>query len=171
MGLGFQKIFRTLHGYCVIASTVTATALGTAGVTAARAQGQFPEDFLGEIVATATDFCRRGTMEADGRLLDINDNMELFSLFGTQYGGDGRLTFALPDLRGRSGGTPAFKHGDYSYWRWCVMTTGAFIFDGRRSNRSAGEVVPFGAFRCPEGWPIMTGQNIPHGQTIRWCKA
>jgi len=41
-------------------------------------------------------------MEADGRLLPINENTALFSLLGTQYGGDGRTTFALPDLRGRT---------------------------------------------------------------------
>ena len=47
------------------------------------------------------NFCPRGMMEADGRLLPIAENTALFSLLGTMYGGDGRTTFALPDLRGR----------------------------------------------------------------------
>jgi hypothetical protein len=48
------------------------------------------------------NFCPRGTAEANGQLLSIEQNQALFSIFGTMYGGDGRTTFALPDLRGRS---------------------------------------------------------------------
>ena len=44
----------------------------------------------------------RGWAKADGRLLAISQYSALFSLFGTNYGGDGESTFALPDLRGRS---------------------------------------------------------------------
>ena len=61
-----------------------------------------PEEYLGEIVTVGFNFCPRGTLEADGRLLPINQNQALFSLLGTMYGGDGRTTFALPDLRGRT---------------------------------------------------------------------
>ncbi len=46
-------------------------------------------------------FCPRGWMDADGRLLPISQNTALFSLYGTTFGGDGRTTFGLPDLRGR----------------------------------------------------------------------
>lgn len=46
-------------------------------------------------------FCPRGYVEADGTQLSINANTALYSLYGTIYGGDGRTTFALPDLRGR----------------------------------------------------------------------
>ncbi|MEM8487044.1 MAG: tail fiber protein [Bacteroidota bacterium] len=46
-------------------------------------------------------FCPRGWTEADGQLLDIASHSALFSLYGTIYGGDGRTTFALPDLRSR----------------------------------------------------------------------
>ena len=58
--------------------------------------------FLGEIVAFAGNFAPRGYALAQGQLLAINSFQALFSLFGTTYGGDGRTTFALPDLRGRS---------------------------------------------------------------------
>lgn len=61
-----------------------------------------PDEYLGEIVTAGFNFCPRGTQEADGRLLPINENTALFSLLGTMYGGDGRTTFALPDLRGRT---------------------------------------------------------------------
>ena len=60
------------------------------------------DEYLGEIITAGFNFCPRGTLEADGRLLPIMENTALFSLLGTQYGGDGRTTFALPDLRGRT---------------------------------------------------------------------
>jgi len=59
------------------------------------------EPFIGEIKAVGFNFCPRGWAEADGQLLAIAQNQALFSLYGTIYGGDGRTTFALPDLRGR----------------------------------------------------------------------
>ncbi|PVZ72059.1 phage tail protein [Pelagibaculum spongiae] len=59
------------------------------------------EPFLGEIMWVGYSFCPRGWANADGQLLAISQNSALFSLYGTTYGGDGRTTFALPDLRGR----------------------------------------------------------------------
>lgn len=47
-------------------------------------------------------FANRGWAMCDGQLLPISSNSALFSLLGTTFGGDGRTTFALPDLRGRS---------------------------------------------------------------------
>ena len=58
--------------------------------------------YMGEIIIVGTNFCPRGSIEANGQLLSIEDNSALFSLFGTLYGGDGRTTFGLPDLRGRA---------------------------------------------------------------------
>uniref|UniRef100_UPI003D334D21 phage tail protein n=1 Tax=Granulosicoccus sp. 3-233 TaxID=3417969 RepID=UPI003D334D21 len=57
---------------------------------------------LGEIMLFAGTFAPRGWALCDGQLLSIAQNQALFSLLGTTYGGDGRTTFALPDLRGRS---------------------------------------------------------------------
>nr|WP_315239563.1 tail fiber protein [uncultured Albidiferax sp.] len=59
------------------------------------------ELYLGEILCGGWNFAPRGTAVAAGQLLSIAQNTALFSLLGTQYGGDGRTTFALPDLRGR----------------------------------------------------------------------
>jgi len=60
------------------------------------------EPFIGEIRVFGSNFCPRGWADADGQLLPIAQNTALFSLYGTMYGGDGRSTFALPDLRGRA---------------------------------------------------------------------
>jgi microcystin-dependent protein len=58
------------------------------------------EPFLGQIVMFAGNFAPRGWAFCDGQLLPINQHQALFSILGTTYGGDGRTTFALPDLRG-----------------------------------------------------------------------
>ncbi|MGB1253894.1 MAG: phage tail protein [Candidatus Promineifilaceae bacterium] len=60
------------------------------------------EPFLAEIRMVGFNFAPRGWALCDGQLLPINQNQSLFSLLGTSYGGDGRSTFALPDLRGRT---------------------------------------------------------------------
>ena len=59
------------------------------------------EPFIGQIVMFGGVFAPRGWAFCDGQLLAISQNSALFSLLGTTYGGDGRTTFALPDLRGR----------------------------------------------------------------------
>ena len=60
-----------------------------------------PEPFVGEIMMFGGNFCPRGWTNADGQLLPVTQNQALFSILGTMYGGDGRTTFGLPDLRGR----------------------------------------------------------------------
>ncbi len=59
------------------------------------------EPFVGEIRMFAGNFAPRGWAFCDGQLLAVSQNDALFSLLGTIYGGDGRTTFGLPDLRGR----------------------------------------------------------------------
>jgi microcystin-dependent protein len=59
------------------------------------------DQFLGEIRLVAFDFAPQGWALCEGQLLPINQNQALFSLLGTYYGGDGKATFALPDMRGR----------------------------------------------------------------------
>ena len=59
------------------------------------------EPYLAEIRIVAFNFPPRGWASCDGQILPISQNQSLYSLLGTTYGGDGRTTFALPDLRGR----------------------------------------------------------------------
>jgi microcystin-dependent protein len=60
------------------------------------------EPFVGEVRIVAFNFAARGWAFCEGQLLPVSQNTALFSLLGTTYGGDGRSTFALPDLRDRS---------------------------------------------------------------------
>ncbi|PKN94767.1 MAG: phage tail protein [Chloroflexi bacterium HGW-Chloroflexi-6] len=60
------------------------------------------EPFLSEIRIMSFVFAPKGWALCNGQLLPINQNQGLFSLLGTTFGGDGRVNFALPDLRGRS---------------------------------------------------------------------
>jgi len=57
--------------------------------------------FLGQIMLCSFNFAPKGWALCDGQLLPINQNQALFSLLGTNYGGDGRVNFGLPDLRSR----------------------------------------------------------------------
>lgn len=75
------------------------------------------EPFVGEIRIVGFDFAPRGWASCDGQLLPISQNTALFSLLGTMYGGDGRTTFALPNLEGSapvsfgSNGQSAYDQG------------------------------------------------------------
>jgi microcystin-dependent protein len=67
--------------------------------------------FLSEIRIISWNFAPKGWAFCNGQLLPINQNQALFSLLGTTYGGDGRVNFALPDLRGR---TPIHMGGGFT---------------------------------------------------------
>lgn len=68
------------------------------GVNEMKAQ---QEGMIGEVKMFAGNFAPRNWALCEGQLLAISSNEALFSILGTTYGGDGRTTFALPDLRGR----------------------------------------------------------------------
>ena len=76
----------------MILSCILATTLAT---SSARAD----EPSLGDIKLTGVGFSERGWVHCEGQTLQISENTALFSLLGTTYGGDGRSTFKLPDLR------------------------------------------------------------------------
>ncbi len=74
-------------------------------ITEMKAEMEAPEyydPFIGEISMFGGNFAPRGWALCDGQLLPISQYSALFSILGTTYGGDGRTTFALPDLRGRA---------------------------------------------------------------------
>jgi microcystin-dependent protein len=76
--------------------------------------------YISQIIPMAGNGCTRGWSVADGALLPIDQNRALYSLIGTTYGGDGKTSFALPNLKGGTIG-PAGQP-----ITWCIATTGVF---------------------------------------------
>ena len=79
------------------------------------------DPFIGEIEILPYTYCPQGFLEANGQLVAINQNQALFSLLGTNYGGNGTTTFGLPNLAGRfpigvgnGGGLPPVAVGQMS---------------------------------------------------------
>jgi len=110
-------------------------------VQMARAQ----EPYIGEVGWFGFSFCPRGWADANGQLLDISQNTALFSLYGTTYGGDGRTTFALPDLRGRVSlhtgqgpGLPNFRQGSKGGSATTTLTTAQIPAHKHAINVSSG---------------------------------
>ncbi|PJJ52879.1 phage tail protein [Hymenobacter chitinivorans] len=91
-----KKLGAVLGGGVLLGKSQTATA-GSLNV----ASPQGIESFLSEIMLVSFNFAPKGWAQCNGQLLPINQNQALFSLLGTRFGGDGRVNFALPDLRGR----------------------------------------------------------------------
>jgi len=71
-------------------------------ITTTPVHAASPVSYMGTIFATGAQFCPRNTVEANGQLLSISQFDALYSIIGIAYGGDGRSTFGLPDLRARS---------------------------------------------------------------------
>ena len=99
----------------LLASAAAASGLALAPTPATAQAGT---EYIGQISAFGFTFCPRGWGRADGTLLQISQYTALFSILGTTYGGDGRTTFALPDLRGRTPinqgtgpGLPTYREG------------------------------------------------------------
>ncbi len=86
------------------------------------------DPFIAEIRIFAGNFAPRSWAFCDGQLLPISQNTTLFSLIGTTYGGDGRTTTALPDLKGRApmhpeGQGPSDRRlGESSGTEWVTLT-------------------------------------------------
>jgi microcystin-dependent protein len=83
-----------------LSACVLALALPLIASQPAAACGDTP--ILGEVCTFAFNFCPNGFLPADGRQYPIAQNQALYSLLGTTFGGDGRSTFGVPDLRGRA---------------------------------------------------------------------
>lgn len=77
------------------------------------------DPYIGEIMMVPFNFAPRGWLMCDGRKLKVSEYPELFALIGAAYGGDGRTTFAVPDLRGRvpigAGQSPGLQYRPLGY--------------------------------------------------------
>jgi microcystin-dependent protein len=103
---------------------IAAACLAAASLTAFATPAQARDGYHAEVFVFAGNFCPRGSLPADGRLLSISENTALFSLLGTMYGGDGRTTFGLPNLRHAM--VSWTSNGDQIPMRYCVVTEGVF---------------------------------------------
>ncbi|HEX8076965.1 MAG TPA: tail fiber protein [Chthoniobacterales bacterium] len=108
------------------------------------------EPFLAEIRIMSFNFAPKGWALCNGQLLPINQNQPLFALLGTTYGGDGRVNFALPDLRARTpihvgnGHTQGERGGEQAHTiSIAELPTHAHVANGTNANGSAA--VPGGA--------------------------
>lgn len=88
------------------------------------------EGMIGEVRIFAGNFAPRSWAFCEGQLLAISQNTALFSILGTTYGGDGRTTFGLPDLRGRAcigpgtgPGLPTYRQGERTGTATTTLTT------------------------------------------------
>ena len=102
------------------------------------------EPFLSEIRIMSFVFAPKGWALCNGQLLPINQNQALFSLLGTTYGGDGRVNFALPDLRSRvpihmgSGFTLGERGGEQAHTLSIAeLPTHTHVLQGSTANASA----------------------------------
>src|SRR5687768_16171905 len=105
------------------------------------------EPFLSEIRLMSFNFAPKGWAMCNGQLLPINQNQALFSLLGTTYGGDGRVNFALPDLRGRvpihagSGHTLGERGGEQAH-TLSISETPAHLHTLMASTQTGNAPVP-----------------------------
>lgn len=149
------KLARVLR-ILVIASLVTGS-----GFALSEAQA---DEWVGTIVLTAADYCRRDTVEANGQPVQ---NRFLENLIGGRFGradnGGDVVQSLLPDLR------------ESGSMRWCVITNGAYPSKpdggGRPDGRRPGEIVALVSDYCPSGWEVQTDAALPHQNSITWCKA
>jgi microcystin-dependent protein len=83
-------------------STALTPLIATAGAFPSQDGNSGSASFLGQIAYFTGNFAPSGWTLANGQLLSIQQNQSLFAIVGTMYGGDGKTTFALPDLQGRA---------------------------------------------------------------------
>ncbi len=102
------------------------------------------EPFIGQIQLFGFGFAPAGWAYCDGSLMQISSNTALFSLLGTAYGGDGKTTFGLPDLRGRvplaqgtGPGLPAYTLGQNGGSPTVTLTQANMPSHGHAVNASA----------------------------------
>ena len=131
------------------------------------------EPFLAEVRIVGFNFAPRGWAFCDGQILPINQNQSLYSLLGTTYGGDGRTSFALPDMRGRTpihvgnGHTEGQKSGEETHSLAAnEMPQHQHVVQGTSNN--ASETLPSSALLAASnaGSPYSSAQSGNMGASM-----
>jgi microcystin-dependent protein len=123
------------------------------------------EPLLSEIRMFSFGFAPKGWAFCNGQLLPINQNQALFSLLGTTYGGDGRVTFGLPNLQGRvpmhMGNTFVLGQADGELTHTLLMTE--IPVHTHTANCSGGIATQ----ASPKGnvWAADNNANLPYNNT------
>jgi microcystin-dependent protein len=133
------------------------------------------EPFLSEIRLMSFVFPPKGWALCDGQLLPINQNQALFSLLGTTFGGDGRVNFGLPDLRGRvpihagGGHTLGERGGEQAHTLSIAeLPTHAHGLQASRSNGNVpippaavlASAAPNALYRLPDGLAALNPGTV-----------
>lgn len=121
------------------------------------------EPFLAEIRMVGFNFAPRGWAFCDGQILPINQNQSLYSLLGTTYGGDGRTSLGLPDLRGRApmhfnGSHPLGQKGGQETHTLQVSEMPAHNHNLNASGAETGGITPGGNVLANAGASLYTDQ-------------
>ena len=122
------------------------------------------EPYLSQLMLVSFNFAPKGWAQCNGTLLPINQNQALFSLLGTTYGGDGRVNFALPDLRGRTPigvgtqfSTLGERGGEDSHT--VIMNEMPAHNHMISANAAADSIVPNGGYVAGGGPAIFSGNT------------
>src|SRR5688572_10349921 len=127
------------------------------------------DPFVAEIRMFPFNFAPKGWAFCDGQLLPLSQNTALFSLLGTVYGGDGKSTFALPDLEGRSAMHPGQGSGLSQHFLGEMGGSETVTLleseipihtHALRGNRNTGETPD------PEGNSLARGSSINAYQSV-----
>ncbi len=154
---------------------ILACAAMVALVAAAQAHAQ--NAYVGELRQFAGDYCPVGWARTDGATLQISQNSALFSLLGTKYGGDGRTTFALPNIASPLGATssapaPMQAGGEARIYEHCDLggwNVPLGLGDHRAGDLARPPYVDNGVsgVRASPGWTVtlFDGPNLD-GQSV-----
>jgi len=112
-----------MRTYRFLSRSAAAAALAVGMLAnAPEAAACYGEDYIGTLCKTASEYCWRGTEPASGQVLQISQYRALFDVIGDAYGGDGKTTFALPDLNEE-------KPDNRDHWpgiKTCVVIDGPY---------------------------------------------
>lgn len=121
------------------------------------------EPFLAEIRLFSFKFAPRGWAQCNGQLLPIAQNMALFSLIGTTYGGDGKTTFALPNLQGRVPVNPnqgSITYGAVGGEEAHTLTVNEMPMHTHQTSASNDTAAPLATDPTGKVWGVSFNNNI-----------